>query len=58
MGAMADLFADNWPAVLIALAVLMVVLGLVRKVVKLAFLGAAVGVIGLFLWPLIASTAS
>lgn len=57
MGAMADLFADNWPAVLIVLAVLMVVLGLVRKVVKLAFFGAAVGVIGLFLWPYIASSA-
>ncbi|MGI9615271.1 MAG: hypothetical protein ACR2QO_20335 [Acidimicrobiales bacterium] len=53
---MADLFANNWPAVLIALAVLMVVLGLVRKVVKLAFLGAAVGVAGLFLWPFISST--
>ena len=58
MGAMADAFANNWPAILVALAVLMVVLGLIRKVVKLAFFGAAVGVIGLFLWPYIASTTS
>jgi hypothetical protein len=53
---MADVFADNWPVILIALAVILVVLGLVRKVVKLAFLGAAIGVIGIFAWPYIAST--
>ncbi len=52
MGAM-DWFVDNWPAVLIILAVLMVVLGLVQRLVKLAFVGAAVGVIGVVAWPFI-----
>jgi hypothetical protein len=52
-----DTFADNWPVILVALAVTMVVLGLVGKLVKLAFLGVAVGVVGLVLWPYVANAA-
>ena len=46
-------FADNWPVLLVGLAVLMVFMGLIRKLVKLAFIGVAIGVIGLILLPLV-----
>lgn len=49
-----DALANNWPAILVALAVALVVLGVLRKLIKLAFFGATVGVIALFIWPLVA----
>lgn len=51
-----DLFANNWPILLIGLGVFIVVSGLVRKVAKLAFLGVAVGVIGLVIWPMMSAS--
>ena len=48
-------FADNWPALLVILAVLLVVMGLLRRLIRLAFFGVALGAIGLVLWPYIAS---
>ncbi len=51
-----DWFADNWPTVLIALGIFIVVSGLVRRVAKLAFLGAALGVLGLIIWPMVSSS--
>ncbi len=49
-------FADNWPTALIGLGIFIVVSGLVRRVAKLAFLGVAVGVIGLVIWPMVSSS--
>lgn len=50
-----ELFADNWPVVLVALAVAMVVLGVIQRLVKLALMGAVVGVVGVFVWPMVPS---
>lgn len=50
-----EFFADNWPIVLVALGALLVVMGLLRRLVKLAFLGAVVGVLALVIWPMVAS---
>ena len=49
-------FEGNWPVVLIGLAVFVVATGLLRRLAKLAFMGVALGVIGLVLWPIIAAT--
>ncbi len=49
-------FSNNWPIILIALAVFIVGAGLMRKVAKMAFLGVAIGVIGLFLWPIVSES--
>ncbi len=46
-----DWFADNWPVLLVALAIFIIGAGLMRKVAKLAFIGVAVGALGLVLWP-------
>ncbi|MGI9597928.1 MAG: hypothetical protein ACR2QK_17315 [Acidimicrobiales bacterium] len=51
-----DWFADNWPLVLIALALFIVGAGLMRKVAKLAFFGVALGAVGLFLWPVVSDS--
>ncbi len=51
-----DWFADNWPTLLIGLGIFIVVSGLVRRVAKLAFLGIALGAIGLVLWPMVSSS--
>lgn len=51
-----DWFADNWPTVLIGLGIFIVVSGLVRRVAKLAFLGVALGVIGVVIWPMVSSS--
>lgn len=47
--------ADNWPVVLVALAVALVVLGLVQRLLKLAFIGVALAVIGFAIWSAIGS---
>lgn len=47
-------FADQWPLVLVALAVFIVVTGLMRRIAKLAFVGVALAAVGLVLWPLVA----
>lgn len=49
-------FADQWPLLLVALAVFIIVTGLLRKVAKLAFIGIAIGAIGLVLWPMVSDT--
>ncbi|MCP3987884.1 MAG: hypothetical protein GY724_02320 [Actinomycetia bacterium] len=48
-------FEGNWPVVLVVLAVALVFTGLLRRLLKLAFLGAAIGVVGLIIWPMVAS---
>ncbi len=48
-------FAENWPVILVILAVVLLFMGLIRKLVKLAFIGVALGALGLFIWPLVAS---
>lgn len=44
-------FADNWPLLLVALALFIIATGLMRRVAKLAFLGVVLGAFGLFIWP-------
>ncbi|MDH4279522.1 MAG: hypothetical protein OEZ14_02295 [Acidimicrobiia bacterium] len=51
-----DWFANNWPTLLIGLGVFIVLSGLVRRVAKLAFLGIALGVFGLIIWPMVSSS--
>jgi membrane-bound ClpP family serine protease len=51
-----DWFANNWPMLLIVLGVFIVLSGLMRKLAKLAFIGIAVGVLGLILWPMVSSS--
>ena len=46
-------FAEQWPLILVALAVFIVLTGLLRRVAKLAFVGVALGAIGLVLWPMV-----
>ncbi len=49
-----EFFADNWPVILVALGVGLVVLGLLRRLLKLAFFGAVLGVLALVVWPMVA----
>jgi len=51
-----DWFANNWPMLLIGIGVFVIVSGLMRKVAKLAFLGVAIGVLGLIIWPMVSSS--
>lgn len=51
-----DWFASNWPIVLIGLGVFIVISGLIRRVAKLAFVGLAVGVFGLVIWPMVSTS--
>lgn len=46
-------FAEQWPLILVALAVFIIFTGLLRRVAKLAFVGVALGAIGLVLWPMV-----
>ncbi len=55
MGAM-DWFGNNWPILLVALALFIIGAGLMRKIAKLAFVGVALGAVGLFLWPIVSET--
>ena len=48
-----DWFANNWPMLLVALGVFIVLSGLMRRLAKLAFLGIALGVVGLIAWPMV-----
>lgn len=48
-----ELFANNWPALIVVLGIALLTLGLIRKLVKLAFFGVVVGVISLIIWPMI-----
>jgi hypothetical protein len=49
-------FADQWPLLLVALALFILVIGLVRRVAKLAFLGVVLGAVGLAIWPMVTDT--
>lgn len=51
-----DWFSNNWPIVLVALAVFIIGTGLVRKVAKLAFIGVAIGALGLVVWPYVSDS--
>ncbi|MDH4074554.1 MAG: hypothetical protein OEY41_15825 [Acidimicrobiia bacterium] len=48
-------FSENWPVLLVLLGLLLVFIGLIRKLIKLAFVGVAVGVVALVLWPMVSS---
>lgn len=48
-------FSSNWPVLLVVLGLLLVFMGLLRKLVKLAFFGVVLGVLALFLWPFVSS---
>lgn len=48
-----EALASNLPVVLIVLAVALVVLGIVRRLLRLAFFGAAVGLVALLVWPVV-----
>lgn len=50
-----EFFADNWPVILVALGALLLVMGLLRRLVKLAFMGAVLGVLALVIWPMVAT---
>lgn len=49
-------FADQWPLLLVALAGFIIVTGLLRRVAKLAFIGVAIGVLGLVIWPMVSDS--
>lgn len=44
---------DQWPLILVALAVFIIVAGVLRKIAKLAFIGLALAAVGLVLWPMV-----
>lgn len=51
-----DWFADNWPMLLVALGVFIVLTGVMRRLAKLAFLGVALGVVGVIVWPMVSGS--
>ncbi len=48
-------FSANWPVLLVVLGLLLVFMGLLRRLVKLAFFGVVIGVVALVLWPMVSS---
>ena len=46
-------FSENWPVLLVVLGLLLVFMGLLRKLVKLAFFGVAIGAVALVIWPMV-----
>ena len=48
--------ADQWPLLLVALALLIIVTGVVRRVAKLAFVGVVIGAVGLVIWPMVSES--
>lgn len=48
-----DWFSENWPVLLVVLGLLLVFMGLLRKLVKLAFFGVAIGAVALVIWPMV-----
>lgn len=51
-----DWFANNWPVLLITLAIFIIVAGLMRRVAKIAFFGIALGAIALVVWPMVSDS--
>ncbi|MEM9565107.1 MAG: hypothetical protein AAGA93_20960 [Actinomycetota bacterium] len=49
-------FADQWPLLLAALAVFIIITGLLRRVAKLAFVGVAIGAVALVLFPMVSDS--
>jgi hypothetical protein len=49
-------FGNNWPILLVALAVFIIAAGLMRKIAKMAFIGVALGAIGLAIWPFVSES--
>lgn len=45
--------ADQWPLLLAALAVFIIVTGILRRLAKLAFVGVALGAVALVLYPMV-----
>lgn len=48
-------FSENWPVLLVMLGLLLLLMGLIRKLVKLAFIGVVIGVVALVVWPMVSS---
>ena len=48
--------ADQWPLLLVALALLIIMTGVVRRVAKLAFVGVVIGAVGLVIWPMVSES--
>ncbi len=46
-------FSENWPVLMVVLGLLLVFMGLLRKLVKLAFFGVVIGVVALVIWPMV-----
>jgi len=51
-----DWFANNWPLLLVALALVVIVTAIIRKLAKLAFIGVAVGAVGFVIWPMVSGS--
>ncbi len=51
-----DWFANNWPMLLVALGVFIVLSGVIRKLAKIAFLGVGLAVLGLLIWPSVSNS--
>lgn len=49
---MSEWIGANWPVLMIGLAVFIITAGILQKIAKLAFVGVALAVIGLILWPM------
>ena len=50
-----ETFASNWPVILVVLGLVLVGMWLIRRLVKLAFIGVAIGAVALFVWPILAT---
>lgn len=48
--------ANQWPLLLVALALFIVVAGVLRRVAKLALIGVVIGVVGLVIWPMVSES--
>lgn len=48
-------FSENWPVLMVVLGLLLVFMGLLRRLVKLAFFGVVIGVVALVIWPMVSS---
>ena len=46
-------FADNWPLLVVALAAVIVLTAVIRRLAKLAFMGVGLAVVGFVIWPMI-----
>jgi hypothetical protein len=48
--------ANQWPLLLVALALFIVTAGVLRRMAKLAFIGIVIGAVGLVVWPMVSDS--